>query len=123
PSRVITSSRNWTQDMVGYILLFNVDFFLQNNFPPQFIESKKILSSSAQPYVELTDEQASEVEAIFETMLREKENDNKYKEELIALKTIELLILSERLFEEKLASELNKPAVEIIKRFSELLEA
>src|SRR5689334_11090607 len=43
PSRMITSSRNWSMDMRGYFLLFNSDFFLQQNFPPHFIESKKIL--------------------------------------------------------------------------------
>ena len=42
PARVITSSRNWSLDMEGYILLFNMDFFLQNNFPHQYIESKRI---------------------------------------------------------------------------------
>ena len=57
--------------MEGYLLLFNIDFFLQNNFPHQYIESKKILSSSVQPYIHLTDEQAKEVEDIFETILKE----------------------------------------------------
>src|SRR5258705_11815239 len=66
PSRVITSSRNWSLDMEGYILLFNMDFFLQNSFPHQYIESKKILNSSLQPYFRLTDEQAKEVADIFE---------------------------------------------------------
>ena len=123
PSRVITSSRNWSLDMEGYILLFNMDFFLQRSFPHQYIESKKILSSSLQPYVRLTDEQAKEVEDIFEIILKEKQGNDNHKDELIALKIIELLILSERLFEEQLQLELNMPAVDIIRRFSEVLEA
>ena len=123
PSRVITSSKNWSLDMEGYILLFNMDFFLQSSFPHQYIESKKILNSSLQPYVRLTDEQAKEVEDIFEIILKEKQGTDHHKEELIALKIIELLILSERLFEEKLQFATNLPAVDIIKRFIELLDA
>jgi AraC-like DNA-binding protein len=122
PSRVITSSRNWSLDMEGYIMLFNMDFFLQNNFPHQYIDSKKILSSSVQPYINLTDEQAKEAEDIFETILKENQGNDNHKDELIALKIIELLILSERLFEENLQSETNLPAVDIIKRFIDLLE-
>jgi AraC-like DNA-binding protein len=123
PARVITSSRNWSLDLEGYVILFNMDFFLQNNFPHQYIESKKILSSSVQPYIHLTDEQAKEVEEIFETILKEQQGNDNHKEELIALKIIELLILSERLFEEELHLETNLPAVDIIKRFIDLLEA
>ena len=123
PARVITSSRNWSLDMKGYVLLFNMDFFLQSSFPHQYIESKKILTSSLQPYISLTDEQAKEVEEIFETILKENQDNHSYKDELIALKIIELLILSERLFGEQLSLELNAPAVDSIKKFTELLEA
>jgi AraC family transcriptional activator of pobA len=123
PARVITSSRNWSLDVEGYFILFNMDFFLQNNFPHQYIESKKILSSSVQPFIHLTDEPAKEVEDIFETMLKEQQGNDNHKDELIALKVIELLILSERLFEEELHLETNLPAVDIIKRFIDLLEA
>jgi len=123
PARVITSSRNWSLDMEGYFILFNMDFFLQNSFPHQYLESKKILNSSIQPFVHLTDEQAKEVEVIFETMLKEQENNDNHKHELIALKIIELLILSERLFEEKLHVESNLPTIDIVKRFIDLLEA
>jgi len=123
PSRLITSSKNWTLDLKGYFILFNIDFFLQNNFPLQYIESKKILSSSVQPYIHLTDERAKEVEDIFETMLKESQGSDQHKDELMALKTIELLILSERLFEEQLQLEPGIPAVDVIKRFIDLLEA
>jgi len=122
PSRTITSSKSWTPDMKGYVLLFNIDFFLQNNFPHQYIESKKILSSSVQPYIHLTPEQAKEIEDIFETMLREVQGSDHHKDELIALKIIELLILGERLFEEQLQLEPGIPVADIIKRFIDLLE-
>ena len=110
-------------DLIGYLLLFNMDYFLHSRFPYQYIESKKILSSSLQPYVHLSDEQAKEVEDIFEIIIRENQGNDNHKDELIALKIIELLILCERLFEEQLILELNLPAVDIIKRFSDVLEA
>lgn len=123
PARVITSSKNWTLDMEGYITIFNMDFFLQNNFSHKYIENKKILSSSIQPYVQLSDSEAKEIEDIFETILKEKKQEGNYNNELIALKIIELLILSERLFDKKLNLEMTVPSIDIIKRFLDLLEA
>ena len=123
PSRVVTSSKNWTADMEGYVLLFNIDFFLQNSIPYKYIERKRILSASIKPYIHLNDRQAEEIEDIFETILEEKKVDNNYKDELIALKTLELIILSERLFDEEQHFEINMPSVEIIRRFIDLLEA
>jgi AraC family transcriptional regulator, transcriptional activator of pobA len=83
PSRVVTSSKNWTPDMEGYVLLFNIDFFLQNNIPYKYIESKKILSASIKPYIHLNDRQAEEIADIFETILKEKQVDNNFKDELM----------------------------------------
>ncbi|HEY5462774.1 MAG TPA: AraC family transcriptional regulator [Hanamia sp.] len=123
PARVITSSKNWTLDMEGYIAIFNMDFFVQNNFPHKYIENKKILRSSVQPYVQLSDSEAKEIADIFETILEEKKREDNYNNELIALKIIELLILSERLFDKKLNLKTNVPSINIIKRFLDLLEA
>jgi len=123
PARVITSSSKWSLDMEGYVVLFNLDYFLQSNFPHQYVESKKILNAGIQPYIHLGDEQAAKVENIFETILKEKHGNNNHKDELIAIKVIELLILSERLFEEEQHLEANLPVSDIIKRFTELLEA
>ena len=123
PAHVISSSKNWSLDLEAYILLFNMDFFLQNYFPHQYIKSKKILSSSVQPYIHLTEEQAKEAEDIFETIFKEKQGTDHHKDELIALKIVELLILSERFYEEELQLETNLPVVDIIKRFIDLLEA
>jgi len=122
PSRIITSSKNWSLDAKGYIILFNLNFFLQNNFPYKYIESRKILSPSVRPYIQLTDAQAEEMTMIFEGIIKEKESDNKLKEELIALKNIELLIRCERLFEKDQDLESAIPAVDLIKRFIQLLD-
>ncbi|MGH2564790.1 MAG: helix-turn-helix domain-containing protein [Ginsengibacter sp.] len=123
PSRIITSSKNWAEDTEGYIVLFNIDFFLQNNFPHKYIEDKKILNSSIRPYIYISDEQSKKISAIFETILKEKKSIHKNKDELIALKIIELLISSERLFAKEQNFEENLPSVDIIKRFIDLTEA
>jgi AraC family transcriptional regulator, transcriptional activator of pobA len=122
PSRVITSSQNWSLDIKGYVILFNLNFFLQNNFPHKYVESRKILSPSVRPYIQLTDAQAEEMTMIFEEIIREKESENKLKEELIALKNIELLIHCERLFEKDQDLGSVQPAVDIIQRFIQLLD-
>lgn len=122
PSRIITSSKNWTPDTTGYFVLFNIDFFLQNNFSHKYIEGKRILHSSICPYVHLTDKQAAEIGVIFEKILKEKASTHKHKDELIALKIIELIIACERLFSAEHFLEDNAPATDIIKRFVDLVE-
>ena len=122
PSRVIISSKNWTPDAEGYYALFNMDFFLQNNFPYKNIENKNILSGSYQPYVHLTCEQAENISNLFEKILKEKASGNIIKNELIALKLAELVIVSEQYFNKHLHFEKNTQAMDIIKRFSDLVE-
>jgi len=122
PSRVISSSKNWSSDTKGYVLLFNVDFFLQNNFTHQFIANKKILSSSIKPYVNLNEEQAEEITRIFENLLAEKKRKENINNELIAVKILELLIMGERLFEHGSDGDGNLINVEIIKRFVDLMD-
>jgi AraC family transcriptional regulator, transcriptional activator of pobA len=123
PSRVITSSKNWSFDAIGYIVLFNFEFFLQNNFSHQIIEGKKILTASLQPYLYLTEEQAGEVAAIFETIIEEKHSSHANKEELIAIKIVELLILSERLFDQGTGFASARPSADILRKFIDLLDS
>jgi AraC family transcriptional activator of pobA len=122
PSRVISSSKNWATETRGYVLLFNIDFFLQNNFSHHFISNKKLLTTSIQPYIYLTDDQAAEVIRIFEGILFEKKLNEDRNNELIAIKILELLILGERLFERAQNTAANLPYVDIIKRFIDLLD-
>ena len=123
PSRIITSSKNWSADTKGYFLWFNLDFFLQNNFPHKHIRDKKILTSTIDPYIKVTDEKAAGLANIFEIILKEEAGKHKHKSEMIALKTIELLILSERMFEEEHKFKPNLPSLDIIRKFVDLLEA
>ena len=123
PPRVITSSKNWSLDMEGYIVLFNLDFFLQSNFPYQHIENRKIVSGGIQPFVTIPEQSVANISGIFETILRENEEDNSEKAVLIALKIIELLIETDRLFDAQFNYENNIPVIDIIKSFTNLVEA
>ena len=122
PTRVITSNKNWSLDVEGYVVLFNLDFFLQNSFPHQLIENKRVISGPIQPFLQLSDKHAEEMASIFETILSENQGDNVGKNELIALKILELLITSERLFDEQLNFTTNLPVVDMIRAFTNLVE-
>lgn len=122
PPRVITSSKNWTLDTEGYFAVFNMNFFLQNNFSHKYIENKKIFSGFYQPYVHINDAQGQKISDILEAILKEKASANIIKNELIALKLAELVILSEQMFNEHLHFDENLPTLDIIKRFSDLVE-
>ena len=122
PARVITTSKNWSHDAKGFVLMFNLDFFLQNNFPHKFIANKKILQASIKPYLVVTARQAKELTNIFEAIYNEYENAKNYKNELIALKIIELLILSERLFADEHNFDISLPAKDVIQKFMNLVE-
>jgi AraC family transcriptional activator of pobA len=120
-ARIITSSTNWTPDTKGYVVVFNVDFFLQNHFPGQFVETKSILTKSIQPYVCISDLEAEEISGIFETIISERNNEDG-RSELLALKVVELIIQSERLFDKQLHFKDNQPIIDIVSRFMELVE-
>ena len=122
PPRIITSSKNWSDDTKGYILLFNNDFLLQNSFSHQFIANKRILSSSFRPNIQLSEDQAQEFSKIFEILLSEKKSFGTEGSEMAALKIVELLILSERLFEENWDMTSTMPSMDIIRRFVDLLD-
>lgn len=123
PSRLVSSSRNWSLDLEGYVLLFNLDFFLQNHFPYKLLEDKRILSPFIHPQIELSDDQAAHVAEILEEIVQEKQGKSLHKNEFIAVKIIELLIVSERLFSETQHFDDNLPSLDITKKFIELVEA
>jgi len=122
PSRVISSSSNWAPDTKGYVLLFNMEFFLENNFSLQIIGNKRMLTPFVKPYMHLTDEQAEDVCRIFESILAEKKQQETVNNELIAVKIVELLILGERLFEQDQEQVASQPLIESIRRFVNILD-
>jgi hypothetical protein len=121
PSRVINGSQ-WSPETTGYLLIFNLDFLLQNNFSHKYMDNKKILRSSVRPYVHLTEEQAHKVRSIFETVIKEKKSNSQHNEELIALKLMELIILADRLIADDETDEVQMNSISLVKEFSELVE-
>lgn len=122
PPRVITTSKDWSHDTKGYTITFNSQFFLKNNFSHKCIENKKILTASVRPYLVVSDDQAKELTILFEKILHEHESTHPYKDEMLALKLIELLIISERLFADDQQFETDLPSMNVIKRFLGLME-
>src|SRR5664279_150777 len=122
PSRVIVSSENWTTDSEGFVLLFNLDFFLQNNISHQMLANKMWLTGSVRPDIYLADEQAEEVGRILESVLREKKLKDKANTEFIAVKILELLILGERLSGQVDTGSTGGAVSNIIKQFLDLMD-
>lgn len=106
----------------GYVVSFNPDFFLQQAFPYKLLNSKRVLKPSFQPFLVLTEEQAGEVVAIFETIIEECNSGFEEKKEMIALKLLELLILCDRLFADKAVGEGTIGYSETMQAFNELIE-
>lgn len=122
PSRVIASSKNWEPETQGYVLLFNVDFFLNNNFSHQFIANKRLLTAAVQPYLHLDDIQGEEVTRILENILTEKKLKDNINNELIAVKILELLLLGDRLFNNARAEASDISFADVLKSFIGLLD-
>lgn len=98
PKRVLHSSQYWSLDCAGYMLSFSLDFFLQKGFPSKLISNKKIFKASVKPYILLQPHQEKKVALIFETIIEEHQDAHKTRNELIAVKILELLIQCDRLF-------------------------
>ena len=95
PSRVVYSSSQ-SESSKGYFLLFNINFFLQTQFPKHHLLKMDLLSSNLTPYAYVDIMEATRIKAVFETILDEQENQRRKKEELIILKVLELIIICER---------------------------
>jgi len=120
PPRVINSSE-WCPESKGYVVLFNLDFFAQSQFPYRYIQNKKILQPTVLPYLELTDDQAKEVQGIFKTIVSENSMQGPHQNEFIAIKIIELLIHCERLYCDSDIIH-NNTNLDITQKFADLVE-
>lgn len=123
PKRIMHSSRDWSLDCQGYVIVFNVDFFLNNAFPKQHIIKRKVLRHSIRPYLYLDETQAAQMQDIFDTIYTEHGADAAEKNEMIAIKILELLISADRLFTE--AEQVSGEVVyhPVLEKFYKLLDA
>jgi AraC family transcriptional activator of pobA len=122
PQRVIHSTQYRSLKCSGYVLNFNVEFFLNNDFPKKHIVDKKVFKSSLKPYLNVAVDQRKKLEVIFEYILKENASAGAAKNEMIALKILELLILCDRFFTEAEAVGKENIYHSTIEKFNHLIE-
>ena len=122
PQRVIHSTQYKSLRCSGYVLNFNIDFFLNNAFPKKHIIEKKVFKSSLKPYLSVSSPQRKKLEAIFEYILKENSEALLEKNQMIAIKILELLIFCDRLFTE--AEAIGKGSIyhPTLEKFNDLIE-
>jgi AraC-like DNA-binding protein len=98
PPWVPHASQYRSLDCKGFMLSFDTAFFVKHYFPKDMVASKRIFKKSARPYVTLTTDQAEELTAQFESLLREYMGQWPDKDEMIGVKVLELLIWCDRCF-------------------------
>ena len=122
PQRVIHSTLYESLQCSGYVLNFNIEFFLNNAFPSKYIVDKKVFKTSLRPWLVLCGLQQKELEEIFEYIIEENVSTLLERDQMIALKILELLIRCDRLFCE--AEAIGKEFVyhPILEKFNSLIE-
>ena len=122
PKRVIHSTNYLSLRIEGYVLSFSLDFFLQNAFPKEHIAGKKIFRPSVKPYLLLSKEQVKVVERILEFIVAEHNGGKNSKNEMIAVKIVELLIQCDRFYFGNTSPGSHFAYDKTFDRFNELLE-
>jgi AraC-like DNA-binding protein len=122
PKRTIHSTLYECEQCSGFVLGFNIDFFLHQAFPRKYIIEKKVFKASLRPWLILSDPQQKVLEVIFEQIIVENDAELFEKNQMIALKILELLICCDRLFNK--AETIGKESVyhPLLERFNGLLE-
>ncbi len=93
----ITSSSLYSDYIKGYDFTFKLKFVLQEQFPRHYLLNWNLFNPSLVPYAYADVKVGNNLKGIFESILDEISHNRKHKEELIALKTLELLLVCERL--------------------------
>jgi AraC-like DNA-binding protein len=119
---VVHSTKYWSLDCAGYWITFNADFFLQTAFPRQYLVNKKIFKRSIKPFVLLTESQVAQIETIYLFILKEYHEYERCKDEMIAIKILELLIQCDRLIINAEAEPNVDSYSDLVDRFNELIE-
>jgi AraC family transcriptional regulator, transcriptional activator of pobA len=122
PKSATQSSRYWSLDCKGYVLSFNLDFFLQSSFPKHHIVNKIIFKSSSKPFLILKNDQVKKLALLFEYILDEHKGKLAGKSVMIAVKILELIIESDRLFSEAQSQQKEQIYNPLVERFNELIE-
>ncbi|MGZ8538000.1 MAG: helix-turn-helix domain-containing protein, partial [Flavisolibacter sp.] len=97
PGQTINSGKH-SEDTHGYVLIFNLKFFINENFPVHHLQRMNLFRAELIPYLYTGITQTRNLKAIFENIIDERRHERIKKNEMISLKILELLIICERLF-------------------------
>jgi AraC family transcriptional activator of pobA len=123
PQRVPNSSIYRSLDCSGFMLSFEAAFFLKQFFPQCLFANLRIFKKSVRPFVILTDEQTEYLSVLFERLLEEYNQQFTNKDEMIAVKVLELLIQCERYFTGAAPFQNKDSYSEMIESFNDLIQA
>jgi AraC family transcriptional activator of pobA len=122
PKRVVYSCKLLMPECSGYILNFDLDFFLSSAFPKQYISNRRILKYGIRPYIYLDNRQANALSEIFESIISEFNNGGLERKEMIAIKLLELLIDCDRFFAEAKLIREEQSYHPIVEKFTEMVD-
>ena len=122
PKRVPHSSRYYSLNCSGFLLSFDMAFFGKHFSPQNLIANKGIFNRSARPFMILTNKQAGYLSAIFEYLYEEYNRQFINKDEMLAVKVIELLIQCERYFTGAAPYPNEDSYSELVESFNELIQ-
>jgi len=100
PRRMVHGSKYWPGDCAGYILGFNLEFFLSGTFPSHLLANKNLFRHASRHYLLLTSPQTRQLVRQYETLIDEYHHQRLHKNESLVLKVLELVIACDRLFTE-----------------------
>jgi AraC family transcriptional regulator, transcriptional activator of pobA len=90
------SSALYDENVRGYHLSFNLDFFLQEHFPRYRLLHLNLFKQNVIPFAYLNSATGKQLSQVFEYILEEKEQHRKNKQELILLKILEMILICDR---------------------------
>jgi AraC family transcriptional activator of pobA len=122
PQRVLYSCKYSTLDCSGFILSFDMALFSKQFFPRNLIAGKRIFKKSVKPFTILTNKQAEDLSVIFEYLIEESNLQRIDKDEMIAVKVLELLLQCDRYFTSTAPYHNRDSYSEIIESFNELIQ-
>jgi AraC family transcriptional activator of pobA len=122
PKRVVHSCKLLMPECSGYMLNFDLDFFLSSAFPKQYISNRRVLKYGTRPYIYLDSRQANALSEIFESIISEHINGGLERKEMIAIKLLELLIDCDRFFTQAKLIREEQGYHPIVEKFTELVE-
>lgn len=120
PARTVHSCQYRSADCSGYTLTINADLVFNNIFSKQCILNRKVLKNSIHPFSKLNKQQTTRLTAIFEDLLFFSQEET--GTEILAIKTLELLIHLDLLFDPQTNNRsLHTPQHPIVEKFTRLL--